>query len=142
MELTEDNRKHLEFLQNIIARLNTNSFQIKGLSVTLVTGLLAVYATTPKALFLFIGILPTFFFWFLDSYYLQQERKFRGIYNDVTGISSINKVTVYQMPVEIYETEHFTFQNAFSSKTVAWLYGSIIGLMTVGGLIAQFKDCL
>jgi hypothetical protein len=29
-----DKKQHLEFFQNIITRMNTNSFQIKGLGIT------------------------------------------------------------------------------------------------------------
>jgi hypothetical protein len=84
-KMEEEKRQHLEFIQNVITRMNTNSFQIKGLAVSIVTALMAIYASTPKIILIFIGIPPTVLFWFLDSYYLQQERKFRGVYNDVTG---------------------------------------------------------
>jgi hypothetical protein len=82
-KICDDNRKHLEFIQNIITRMNTNSFQIKGMTVTIVSALLAVYAATNNVSFIFIAVVPTIIFWCLDSYYLQQERKFRGVYNNV-----------------------------------------------------------
>lgn len=80
----EENRvKHLELIQSIITRLNGNSFQIKGIAITIVAALLAVYASNGKVDFILIPILPSVIFWYLDAYYLQQERKFRGLYNDV-----------------------------------------------------------
>ena len=87
MDITEDKMKHLEFIQNIITRMNTNSFQIKGWTVTIVSAILAIYASTKNYYFVISAIFPTIIFWFLDSYYLMQERKFRGLYNDVAGIS-------------------------------------------------------
>ena len=81
--MTEKEMKHLEFIQAIITRMNTNSFLIKGWSITLVSALLALYASNKHVAYIFIAIIPTIIFWFLDSYYLQQERKFRGLYNDV-----------------------------------------------------------
>lgn len=80
----EDVHKHLEFLQLTITRMAANSFLIKGWSVTLVVGLLAFTLdrdhTTRGAL---IGLLPAFLFWFLDAYYLYQERLFRRLYDIV-----------------------------------------------------------
>lgn len=78
--MDEARRQHLEFIQNVITRMNTNSFQIKGMTITIVSALLAIYASTTNVVFVFLSIAPTLLFWFLDSYYLQQERKFRGVY--------------------------------------------------------------
>ena len=75
--------------------MNSNSFQIKGLAITLVTALMAVYASTNYVAFIYLGLAPLLLFWFLDSYYLQQERKFRGVYNDVTGLKSDVEVKLY-----------------------------------------------
>ena len=44
--MSEDKLKHLEFIQNVITRMNTNSFQIKGWTVTIVSAVLAIYAST------------------------------------------------------------------------------------------------
>jgi hypothetical protein len=49
----EEKRQHLEFIQNIITRMNTNSFQIKGMTVTIVTALIAIYASTTNPVFVF-----------------------------------------------------------------------------------------
>ena len=66
----EEKRQQLEFIQNIITRMNTNSFPIKGIAITIVSALLAIYASTQNVFFIFLGIFPTLLFWFLDSYYL------------------------------------------------------------------------
>ena len=79
--------KHLEFIQSTITRMNQNSFQIKGWMITLVSALLALYASSEKVVYILIAIVPAIVFWLLDAYYLQQERRFRGVYNDVAGLS-------------------------------------------------------
>ena len=79
--------KHLEFIQAVIIRMNTNSFQIKGWMVTIVTAVLALLASTQKRAFVLCGLVPTVLFWGLDAYFLTQERRFRGLYNDVAGVS-------------------------------------------------------
>lgn len=133
--------KHLEFIQNIITRMNTNSFQLKGLTITIVSALIAVYASTQKLSFLLIGIFPTIIFWFLDSYYLQQERKFRGVYNDVAGITKANEVKEYEMPIQKYKGGKYSYFNVFKSKTIVWFYLPIVILQLSAVLILFFKHC-
>lgn len=79
--MTQEQIKHLEFIQAVITRMNTNSFQIKGWRITIIAALLALYAGKDKnTAFIFVAISPTILFWFLDAYYLQKERKFRKVY--------------------------------------------------------------
>lgn len=57
-------------------------------------------------MYIFIAIVPAIVFWMLDAYYLQQERKFRGIYNDVAGISPEDSNIVirdFEMPIQKYQ---------------------------------------
>ncbi|MFK8298853.1 hypothetical protein ACI76O_10785 [Capnocytophaga cynodegmi] len=60
----------------------TNSFIIKGWSVTIIAGLFALPENIDK-IFIIIAILSTLIFAFLDAYYLQLERKYRQLYNEV-----------------------------------------------------------
>jgi hypothetical protein len=140
--MDEEKKQHLEFIQNIITRMNTNSFQIKGLAVTIVSALLAIYASTTNIAFVFLSIAPTTLFWFLDSYYLQQERKFRGVYNNVCGLKNDVEIKPYEMPVQKFQGGQYCFCTVFWSKTVAWLYGSMVILLLSGGLVLSFKDCI
>lgn len=143
--MEEEKRQHLEFIQNIITRMNTNSFQIKGLAITIATALMAIYASTPRVIFIFLGIPPTLLFWFLDSYYLQQERKFRGVYNDVTELKDIIKVRPYEMPIHRYTKEkdkQFSYCNAFFSKTIMWIYLSLLVFLITIGVLIKYKDYL
>ena len=130
--------KHLEFIQNIITRMNTNSFQLKGLTVTIVAAFIGLYVSTQNISFIFLGILPTIIFWFLDTYYLQQERKFRGVYNDAAGITNINEVRLFEMPIKEYKGGDFCFFRVFFSKTIFWLYFTIIVLLAIIGIVICF----
>jgi len=140
--MEEEKRQHLEFIQNVITRMNTNSFQIKGMAITIVSALIAIYATTTNIAFIFLGIAPTLLFWFLDSYYLQQERKFRGVYNNVAGLKNDVEIKLYEMPIQKFQDGQYCFCKVFFSKTIAWLYGTIVFLLLVGGLILKLKDCI
>lgn len=129
----DDNKtKHLEFIQHIVTRLNTNSFQIKGLAITIVAALLAVYASTQKLAFIIIPILPTLIFWFLDAYYLQQERKFRGLYNDVAGVSENPKeIKEFEMRPDLYKGGKYSFISVLFSETIWPIYILILTILTV-----------
>lgn len=132
--MTQEKMQHLEFIQNNISRMNSNSFQIKGIAITIVTALLAIYVNNNNICFLFLPIFPTILFWFLDSYYLQQERKLRGLYSDVAGLNPANPVRDYDMPISTYTGNGFSFIESFLSKTVVWVYLTVILLLLFSGL--------
>lgn len=127
--MENDKIKHLEFIQSTVTRMNQNSFQIKGWMITLVSALLALYASSGKAAYILIAIVPTCVFWFLDAYYLQQERRFRGVYNDVAGLSPDDgriNVREFEMPIQKYQCGKYCFFYVLFSRTILPLYGIII----------------
>lgn len=79
----ENKRKHLEFIQGAITRMANTSFLLKGWSITVVAGLFAFSASTERISILVLAIVLNLVFWFLDSYYLRQERMYRALYDEV-----------------------------------------------------------
>lgn len=135
----ENKIKHLEFIQSTITRMNQNSFQIKGWMITLVSALLALYASSERVVYILIAIVPAVVFWFLDAYYLQQERRFRGVYNDVAGLSpddSRINVREFEMPIQKYQCGKYCYLNVLFSRTIFPLYGIVIvGLVIAFALL-------
>lgn len=82
--------KHLEMIQGIINRMVSNSFLLKGWSITLVAGIFALSAKDSNQKFFIIAYFPLIIFWILDTYYLQQERKYRNLYDKVRYIKEEN----------------------------------------------------
>ncbi|WP_251861423.1 hypothetical protein [Clostridium sp. Marseille-Q2269] len=78
--------KHLEMIQEIIKRMASNSFLLKGWSITLVAGIFALSAKDSNQKFFLITYIPLIVFWILDTYYLQQERKYRNLYDKVRSL--------------------------------------------------------
>jgi len=118
-----DKIKHLEFVQAIITRMNTNSFQIKGWNITILSALLAIYASTKNELFIIISLVPTLSFWLLDSYYLMQERKFRGLYKDITGTTNTQpNLKPYEMRLDLYKKNEYCFFKVLRSPSTVSLY--------------------
>jgi len=124
--------KHLEFIQAVITRMNTNSFQMKGWMVAIVSALLAIYAGNNNGLYPLFALLPTFIFWGLDAYFLQQERKFRGLYNDVAGLTENPKVTtLFAMRPDLYTGGKYSYWDVIKSVTLIWLYLPVAGILVV-----------
>ena len=79
----DNKHTHLGMIQSIISRMAQNSFLIKGWSVTLVAALLALAAGGATKGYILLAYFPVAVFWYLDGYYLWQERQFRGLYDQV-----------------------------------------------------------
>src|SRR5258708_64837 len=78
-----DRGEHLKMVQEIISRLATCSFQLKGWVVTLAAALVVFLKGEADPIYLFVPALPVIAFWLLDAWYLRQERLFRRLYDDV-----------------------------------------------------------
>lgn len=138
MSKLEKKMQHREFVQNAITRMNTNSFQIKGLAITIVSGFLAIYAAVQKPLFIIIPVPFIVIFWFLDAYYLQLERKFRGIYKDITGQTHSPLTTkIYEINPRLYKDKKYSYINVVISKSIWPIY-----LLTILGLIITYTTII
>lgn len=130
--------EHLKMIQGIITRMNTNSFQIKGWTITLVSALLALYANSGKVTYIFIAIIPVLIFWFLDSYYLQQERKFRALYNDIVNATNYGTdIKKFEMSFNKYKTCEYCIMKSMISITILPLYLLLALGLIVGGFILK-----
>ena len=116
--------KHLEFIQNIITRMNTNSFQIKGWTITIISAILALFASTGKICFILISVFPAVVFWFLDTFYLLQERKFRKLYEEIIETNKIKSFSMKE--IKLYHKGTINYFKIFFSKTIFYLYFPLI----------------
>lgn len=79
----ENKRTHLEFIQAVINRMANTSFLLKGWSITIIAGLFAFSAKENELALLVLALILTGVFWFLDAFFLWQERMYRSLYNHV-----------------------------------------------------------
>ncbi len=75
-------QSYLNILQSIVSRMAGNSANCKTWCITIVSGILVVITDKAKADYAWIALIPVILFFFLDAFYLGQERAFRAIYND------------------------------------------------------------
>ena len=78
----ENKIEHLKMIEKIIERMAKNSFQLKGWAMTLVTLVGALSANDADKRFIILAFIPIIVFWLLDSFYLQQERRYRALYRE------------------------------------------------------------
>ena len=132
--MSDDENLYLQFLQNNIARMNSNSAQAKGWCIAIVAALLAIFSETKNELFILICIIPIVLFCILDTLYLQQEHKFVEMYNNYVK-NKENKPNVYEMSMTKYCCGIKGFCSAFKSWSVVLVY---IPLLIVVLTIAFF----
>lgn len=133
--------KHLELIQNIINRMASNSFMLKGWSVTLVSALFALAAKDQYLAFVYLAYFPAIAFWLLDGYFLWQERLFRALYDHVRSETDDNKID-FSMNTRPFLNGVSSWSETILSKTLLIFHGtvilSIIIVMSVL-LIIKFK---
>lgn len=130
----EEKLKYLEFIQNVITRMNSNSFSIKTWMVTVLAAFIALFANNPNEWYLLAAIIPTIIFWFMDARYLKMEKQYRRLYADAV----LDKVVLFDMNANNYKECYFKI---LFNKTIAWIYLPIVLLLFLGWLIIGGYFC-
>ncbi len=104
--------KHLEFIQNTINRMSTNSFIIKGWAITLIGVIISFTEIEGRYLFynstynfpieMVILLLVIVLFWSFNAYFLQQERRYISIYTKTIEQFNSNNSLILDMNFENY----------------------------------------
>lgn len=128
--MNENKLKHLEFIQNIITRKNTNSFAIKGWSVTIVAAIFSLAEKDSDKRLLLVAYVPVFMFWFLDGFFLSYERRYRELYEGTSRKSDDQIDFTLKMPKGTWKTG-WAASTFFSVNTMfhGLLFALVIFLM-------------
>ena len=127
--------KHLEFIQGVINRLATNSFQMKGWSVVLVAAILVLLAREGRLDAAFIALAPVLVFWGLDGYFLWQERLYRALYDHVRALDEA-RIDFSMNVGSKMKRSNLPWYRATFSKSLALFYMALtitVGLAMVIG---------
>lgn len=126
--------KHLEFLQNVITRMNFNSFLIKGWTITLVSALFALSAKDANVNYVLVAYIAIPVFWVLDGFYISQERQYRDLYKVVA--TKTEAEIDFNMDATSFCKGDRTWLAGIFSKTIIPFYGiSIATTLTILFLI-------
>jgi hypothetical protein len=124
--MDENKRKHLEFIQGVITRMNSNSFLIKGWTITLVSALFALAAKDANINYVLVSYVAIPVFWILDGYYISQERQYRDLYNDVR--TKKEDIIDFSMDTRKYNSGNSNWISGIFSKTILPFYGIFVGI--------------
>lgn len=72
--------------------MSANSFYLKGWNVTIISAILALSFKESDQRIYFVALALDIIFWFIDSYYLRQEKLFRELYKKVSLIDDDNMI--------------------------------------------------
>lgn len=128
--------EEVKLIQDIIKRMASNSFNVKTWAITLIVATLLFKGNDKH---IFIAFIPLFAFWYLDAYYLRQERLFREIHKWITIYRIDNEDKLFD-----FNPTKFT-DKVQSTKRIMWsisilpFYGSIF-LMLVTYLTILYFD--
>lgn len=125
--------KHLEFIQDVISRMAHNSFMIKNWCITVTIALLAISTNIGNVVFAIITIFTCVVFWFLDSYYLREERRYRILYDDAIDCDfPVFRMSPSKESMSLAKNKKkLVFWRVFFSKTLILLYPSLIAMVLV-----------
>lgn len=124
---TEIKLKHLDFIQAVITRMNHCSFLLKGWSVTLVSALFAFAAKDVDSRFVLIAYFPAIAFWILDGFFLDQEKRYRKLYEMV--IVDDDRVSELEMNTANVEGIDGSWGKAMFSKTLRIFHGVVLAMI-------------
>ena len=124
--MADNKLKHLEFIQNVITRMNTNSFLIKGWMITLVSAIFALAAKDANIQYVLICYISIPTFCGLDMYYLSMEKQFRDLYKEVA--LKDDKDIDFSMIISKEIEDDNTWWSAFCSYAIWPLYLTVLAI--------------
>ena len=131
----ENKRLHLQMIQAVITRMASNSFLLKGWSVTIISALFALLAGSKLDIHqvTFISSIPLFVFWGLDAYFLRQERLYRKLYKQVC-VKNESQID-FSLDVSGFSDTKNSIFKVFVSVTLFVFYMGIILLVSIINLL-------
>ena len=131
--------KEIDLIQDCIKRMSTNSFLIKGWTITLIAVVLALAKDKIDFLYIcFILLVPVLGFWYLDTFFLRTERMYRKMYEWVIKNRMSSEERMYNLNPKQYESEVESIFLVMFSKTLKVFYGIpslILTLIVIYNLI-------
>ena len=136
---SDDKRKHLEFIQDVINRLSSNTFLFKGWSITIIVAVFTAIVTTQNYNLVWLNLGAVLIFWLIDAYYLMLEQAYRKLYNEVTD-TDVEKID-YKMSVKQF-VGISAWLAAFRRPGLLMFYGAILAVIIYIIFYNNFEICL
>ncbi|MEK7832163.1 MAG: hypothetical protein AAB401_13805 [Acidobacteriota bacterium] len=132
MEPKPSKLEHLKMLQTVITRMASNSFMVKGWCVTLVSALIALSGKDVPNM-VFVAALPVLMFWWLDAFFLRQEKLFRKLFDLVR--ENGKEDSDFSMDTTVVNAQVAHLRGVAWSTTLRWFYGWLFVAVTAAWII-------
>lgn len=131
----ESKIRYLEMIQSVMSRMASNSFLLKGWTVTIVVGLFA-FANIDEmdSKYILLAFIPTVFFWGLDGFFIHQEWLFRELYEHAITLNVEN--IDFAMNTKPFKEAAGSWIEAIYSKTLLLFYPPIIVVIIIALLLS------
>ncbi|MDT0644653.1 hypothetical protein RM553_17570 [Zunongwangia sp. F363] len=127
--------KHLDFIHSTINRMSNNSFLIKGWTISIVSIIFIFSDDEMNGSFLLISTVAVVIFWYLNGFFLQQERKFRALYNK---IRKLNEDDIdFSMSTEKFKSGKYHLISGIFGKTIWPFYVAILTMILLGKYVIE-----
>ncbi|MBS1655857.1 MAG: hypothetical protein JSU05_13480 [Bacteroidetes bacterium] len=146
MDKQDNLHKELDLIQGQITRMSGNSFLIKGWTMTLMSALTAfgketILNTEGGAVYLFMMLAILIPFWWLDAYFLKQERLFRKVYEKaIMDPEATNRIRYDLRPLEKIKEVH-PVRHLMVKSVISWFYLPFV-ILIIAGIILKLASIL
>lgn len=130
--------EEIKLIQEIIKRMANNSFLIKGWSITITTAILIAKGNEKLAISDFSIFIPISFFWYLDAFYLHQERLYRKLHGWVVDNRPTSEKYLFDFSTSRFKDTSPKFFYTLVSKTLLIFY---VSLLLISFAISRISSC-
>ncbi len=127
--------KEIDLIQGVINRMANNSFLLKGWTIAIIVGVLALtkdtLLTNDITYFSIILLIPLIAFWYLDAFFLHKERCYIKLYDWVVENRSETNDYLYNLDYRRFKNDVDNIWKIMWSSTLIVFYG-ITALILVG----------
>ena len=127
--------KEIDLIQGVINRIASNSFLLKGWTVTIIVAVLALTKDTivinDFTYFALTLLIPLCVFWYLDAFFLHKEKCYRELYNWVIEHRQRTEEFKYNLDYTRFESKVDSILKIMCSSTIGVFYG-IIAVILIG----------
>lgn len=126
--------KHMEFVQAVITRMNTNSFLLKGWAITLVVALVALAVQDSNIVYPITACMVVAVFWVLDGFFISQERRYSDLYNEVRRMDD-DQIDFDMGATRFFNNKGRSWMGGMFSKTLFPFYAVPLMTITMVGIL-------
>ncbi len=120
--------KHLEMIQAVTSRMSGYSATLKNYSITIVTGIIGIAFTVKMPGLIALSAVVAIAFAYLDARYLQLERAYRSLFDEVRLQDWDARPLFDLRPREVHR---HPYAHALLSWSVAGFYGPLVVVVAV-----------